>query len=674
MSTAERFGDYLLLRKLATDPLGETYRAGKTGAQGIERVVYLRLFNGASVEREALSRALADRAGVHRALENPHIGEGAEVGRLGDTPYVAYEYISGKSLAELLAETRSRSFPLPVEHALFITERMTFGLTSAYATRHREQRIQHGFLVPDLVLLSNEGEVRVLGFEAGPALRQSLAAGPVRESYGRYLAPEVAPGSMPASSEDVFSLGALLYELLTGGPLVPPADGNYEPLIDQAMVASDEAPLPPSIRALLKSSLTRREERISDVQQWQQALSRFIAEGQYNPTTFNLAFFMHSLFRSEIERETREIEREKTEQRTLIVPTPPVGQRPATGAVLVPPPASAVPSDAREARPAPPPAGGAAAHYGKARSRKRALAAAAAALVVAGGLLAAYLMQRRPSGGGPGPEPVAALAVEPAAALPGAIPEAALGEQLATPPAVAPEDLLARAIGALEPPAPPAAGAASPRPQPSPEQTEAQIRELVERRAREVEGSLQQRYEEELSALRAQLEEARTGQGGAAPESAAEAPAAASPPAAAPFEPATEPAIRAEPQAALTEALSPAVSQTITEAPSAPPAAPPQVGDLAEPGPGVSPPRIVTRPAPRYPPSARRIGKVATVQLRVLVDENGRVAETRQVGENVGFGFDQEALDAARRTTWQPAMKNGVPVRMWVDLRIEFRP
>jgi serine/threonine protein kinase len=194
MSTAERFGDYLLLRKLTTDPLGETYRAGKTGAQGIERVVFLRLFNGAGVDREALARALADRAGVHRVLENPHIGEGAEVGRIGDTPYVAYEYISGKSLAELLAETRNRNFPLPVEHALFVTERMTFGLTAAYATRHREQRIQHGFLVPDLVLLSNEGEVRVLGFEAGPALRQSLGAGPVREAYGRYLAPEAAPG------------------------------------------------------------------------------------------------------------------------------------------------------------------------------------------------------------------------------------------------------------------------------------------------------------------------------------------------------------------------------------------------------------------------------------------------------------------------------------------------
>ncbi len=666
MSTAERFGDYLLLRKLTTDPLGETYRAGKTGAQGIERVVHLRLFNGAGLDREALARTLADRAGVHRVLENPHIGEGAEVGRIGDTPYVAYEYISGKSLAELLAETRTRSFPLPVEHALFITERMTFGLTSAYATRHREQRIQHSFLVPDLVLLSNEGEVRVLGFEAGPALRQSLGAVPVREAYGRYLAPEVAASSMPASAEDVFSLGALLYELLTGHPLVTPADANYEPLVDQAMVASDEAPLPPSIRALLKSSLTRREERISDVQQWQQALSRFIAEGQYNPTTFNLAFFMHSLFRSEIERETRELEREKTEQRTLIVPAKAVAARSAGSTVLVPPASAA--GEARETRPTSPATTPApAAHYGKARSRKSVLAAAALVVIALGGLLVAYLLRREPAGGGAAPEETAALAAQPGLPVPGS-------EVAMTPPdatvvasAVAPEDLLAEAIGSLVPPPPPP----SPAPAPSATQLEEQVRQLVERRTAQVEGSLQERYEQELAALRAQLDEAREAQAAPQPMAPAEVP----PPVEAPVN-APEPAgaIPAAPQAELAQRPSEAVVQTITEPPPPPPPVPVQVGQLVEPGPGVAPPRIVTRPAPRYPPSARRIGKVATVQLRVLVDENGRIAETRQVGETVGFGFDQEALDAARRTTWQPATKSGVAVRMWVDLRIEFRP
>jgi hypothetical protein len=172
MTTPQGFGDYLLFRKLTTDALGDTYRAGKRGPEGIDRVVLLRQFNGAGVDRAALATILAERRSIHQVLQNPHIGEGVDAGQIGETPFASWEYISGKNLRELLKETVSRSFPLPIEHALFIAERVTFGLTAAYATRHHESRVHHGFLVPELVELSNEGEVRVLGFEAGQGPEQ----------------------------------------------------------------------------------------------------------------------------------------------------------------------------------------------------------------------------------------------------------------------------------------------------------------------------------------------------------------------------------------------------------------------------------------------------------------------------------------------------------------------
>jgi TonB family protein len=108
--------------------------------------------------------------------------------------------------------------------------------------------------------------------------------------------------------------------------------------------------------------------------------------------------------------------------------------------------------------------------------------------------------------------------------------------------------------------------------------------------------------------------------------------------------------------------------------PAKPAPKPVAVGDLVEPGPGVAPPRMTERPSPRYPPSARRLGKNAIVQLRLLVDENGRVARVETVGNKAGFGFDDAAIDAANRTAWQAATKDGVRVKMWVDLKIEFRP
>ncbi len=98
------------------------------------------------------------------------------------------------------------------------------------------------------------------------------------------------------------------------------------------------------------------------------------------------------------------------------------------------------------------------------------------------------------------------------------------------------------------------------------------------------------------------------------------------------------------------------------------------MGDLVEPGPGVQAPTVVRRPQPRYPDTARRLGRTAVVELRLLIDEHGGVAEIQQTGPKAGMGFDRAAFTAAEKTTWRPAMVDDIPVKMWVDLRIEFKP
>lgn len=697
-TTPQQFGEYLLFRRLTTDGLGECYRAGKIGNQGIERVVLLRLFNGQGIDAEKLWRTVADRMGLHRVLHNPHIGDGADLGRVGTTPYVAYEYVSGKNLAELLTQARSRSFQIPTEHALFVMERVTFGLSAAFSTRHRDQRIQHGFVVPENVLLSNEGEVRLIGFESGPGLREFLGAAPVREGFGAYLAPEVKPGTTAASTDDVFSLGSLLYELLTGKHLSHPPDGNFDPLIDDAVLASEDKPLPPALRALLKSSLAAKAQRIGDVQQWQQALGRFIAEAGYKPTTFNLAFFMHTLFGGEIEQESVDIAREKATQVDVATLTQAQPSKPAPGpsdTVLIPPSRSAGGERTEPERKAVAKGGS----YGGGAARRRTnwkVAIPLVALTIAAGLAAAYYMSK----GRPAAETTLAdlsttlLDIESMPAF----------DDTTTVEGV--DDTALEALTATDPPA--ASRAVSPSGDrvdtsgiavpATPEEVETQIRQLVDARA----DTLEARYEEQLAELRQQLEDAKVAQQEAAEEAKAaaaeEAKVAAAERATRPRLPDSEPAaatsetdaVQQPAQQAAALPLGTATSGTAiqpvstgepspqTPAQTSPPVQPPPkpvaIGDLAEPGPGVSPPRMTQRPSPRYPPSARRLAKEAVVQLRLLVDENGRVIEVKNVGDKAGFGFDAAAVDAANQTQWQPATKSGVRVKMWVELKIEFRP
>ena len=111
MNIPEEFGKYLLLKKLTEDPLGETFRAGRVGKEGMEQVVLLRVFNGKGVDGEKLWQRASGRAGVQQALKSPNIGSGIDLGRVRSFPYAAYDYISGKNLASLAAAAAPADVP-----------------------------------------------------------------------------------------------------------------------------------------------------------------------------------------------------------------------------------------------------------------------------------------------------------------------------------------------------------------------------------------------------------------------------------------------------------------------------------------------------------------------------------------------------------------------------------
>jgi TonB family protein len=97
-----------------------------------------------------------------------------------------------------------------------------------------------------------------------------------------------------------------------------------------------------------------------------------------------------------------------------------------------------------------------------------------------------------------------------------------------------------------------------------------------------------------------------------------------------------------------------------------------RLGDLVSFGPGVNPPELISIPEVRYPPMARKLGKEATVEVRLLIDETGRVARTETVGMALGFGFEGAAIEAAERARYRPATKDGVRVKMWTRVKLRF--
>src|SRR5207244_4006509 len=199
------------------------------------------------------------------------------------------------------------------------------------------------------VLVSYEGEVRLRGFGYWPA--RVREAGGTTSEEALYLAPEQAAGAVGDTRSDIFAVGALLFQMLTGEPFF--AGGREfdfgKRLADAKLLnpTTDDESLPKPIREILKKSLTQDPAgRYAEAQEMRKAVDTLLFSGDFSPTTFNLAFFMHSLFRDDIERESRRLkeEREATYAESLPEETPTPALVPAPAAVPVVAPASGAPA------------------------------------------------------------------------------------------------------------------------------------------------------------------------------------------------------------------------------------------------------------------------------------------------------------------------------------------
>ncbi len=627
MRGREEFGKYLLLKKLSEDPLGETFRAGRVAGGSVDQVVLLRVFNGRNVDGGKLWQRISGRGPVQEALKNPNIGSGVDLGEERGVPYVAYDYVSGRNLENLLIQASNTNTPVPVDHALLVAERMSLGLSAAAETRGPEGRVLHGFAVPHLVMVSNEGETRVLGFEAAPGLAEQ--AGSLPGEITRYLAPEVVAGQAVDPSDDVYTLGAVLWELLACKPLPKSAGTDPAAAIDGAQVAYDGTPFPAEVAALLKRSLAPRGQRVANAADWHKALTQLMAKAGHTATTFNLAFFMHNLFRDEIEEENRQIEEEKN----ISVEEP-------AAAAAAPVAAGAAGAEAPESGET------TADRYADEEtegSNKGLLIGLAAVLLIAllgGGWF--YMNQQK--------------AAEEEAAAAAAAAEQAEEEEPEEP-----------------------AG-------PSPEEIQAQISAMLDARSEEMEEKLGSQYDEQLRALQGQLAEAEAAAAAAEKErqrkleeerqrAEAEAERLAAEEAAR-IASEEEAARKAEEERKAKEAERLAAQQQAEEEQQQVEAAPPKPqtkeGDLVGMGDGVTPPQLISPPQVRYPAMARKLAKEADVEVRVLVDERGNVRDVEPLGKKAGFGFDAAAEAAARSAKYRPAMKDGVRVKMYVNLTIRF--
>lgn len=251
-------GRYNCVERLGEGPLGESFRAKIYGVAGFEKQFCVERLRPDLCESEAFVARFVNAATAYAGLDHERIARVHEVNVQGAQYYVAVDLVRGLDLQRLLEVLHGRGEALPTDVATLIAFDLADALGHAHGrTDLLPSGVLHLGLAPRAVMVTTEGEVRVLDVALVSALRRPGWSDDDRLLPTlAYLAPETLGDGPVDARADVFSLGALLYEMLAGRRAFP---GDRVAEV-KAQIAK-APPAPPPTDARLQALLGRMLER-----------------------------------------------------------------------------------------------------------------------------------------------------------------------------------------------------------------------------------------------------------------------------------------------------------------------------------------------------------------------------------------------------------------------------
>ncbi len=657
-SGPDRFGQYEILERIASGGMAELYKARRSGVEGFQKIVAIKKILPHLADNEEFITMFADEAKLAAQLNHPNIVHIFDLGKIEAGGYfIAMEYVDGRDLRAILELAREVGTPLPAPLAVYIASKVASALDSAHRRRDadgRDLNLVHRDVSPQNILISYEGDIKLCDFGIAKAARKaSQTQSGALKGKVQYMSPEQAWGKPIDRRSDLFSLGSVLFEILTEQKLFRgDTDLNVLEKVRAAQVVAPSSvnpEVPKNLDAIVLKALAREpEERYANAADMLRDLEAVLYAYTPAPGSADLAIYFHRL-----QAEETAVQEARAREAARPVPTEPERKRKAKGTPVtrrtgpgsvprvVPSAPREVPEPARAASstaaPVPSkkgtPTSGVFGAFpsrrieAEAKSRVPLFAMIGAAFLALAGVV--WWALQRPAR--PSPDVAARATPLPVAVAP-AVATPASPQSVLTP---------SGAAGGLNPKA---------------------VEEEVQRQLAAKKRELQKALEAGSAKTPREL-----------PDAGAELAISGEP------TPVVIPT--AEP---LSVKVEPTVAPAVVEpAPTAPPLRPPTPsreaevsrGDLVGPGQGVVEPALLSTPRIAYPPLARQQRVAGKVIVLVLVDEEGVVSEARlQQGVPSKTGINEAVVEAVRQSKFRPATKNGVPVKMWRTVVVDVKP
>jgi serine/threonine-protein kinase len=323
---AQKFGRYMLIDRLAVGGMAEIFLARQLGLEGFEKLVVLKRIRPELGEKKSFVTMFLNEARLSAQLNHPNIAQIYDLGRYGESYFIAMEYVFGRDMRRIIPKAESQGIPFPLVYAAKIASQCCEGLYYAHQKSDfygNALGIVHRDITPENIVVSFDGTVKILDFgiaKAANTVEQSRA-GEIKGKLS-YMSPEQCMGLPLDHRSDIFSLGVAFYEWVTGFKLFTgESDVAVLKAITDGRIYSPsyfKPEVPEPVEAILMKALAKNpDDRYQSAWEMQYDIDRFLSENEFTPSNIHLANFLKQVFTDEMDDELRRLTMQGTPLNTV---------------------------------------------------------------------------------------------------------------------------------------------------------------------------------------------------------------------------------------------------------------------------------------------------------------------------------------------------------------------
>ncbi|MFE8596957.1 serine/threonine protein kinase [Archangium violaceum] len=326
------FGKYQLLKKLATGGMAEVWLARQKGIEGFAKNVVVKRILPHLAEDQEFVGMFGNEARIAARFNHPNIAQVYEFGEANGTYFIAMEFIHGEDLGRVMRKAYNAGGWIARPLAIRIVASACEGLYYAHTRTDdngKPLKVVHRDISPQNILISFDGSVKLVDFGIAKAADQATAtkSGAIKGKFA-YMAPEQAAGKPLDHRADIFAIGLVLYELLTGTrPLKRESElGTLQAAMEcNILPPSQVADVPPELDEVVMRALAKAaDDRYRDARQLQLALEEFLVGQRWVAGSVQISELMETLFADRLDEEKRSGNPEpRSDESMSAMPVPP---------------------------------------------------------------------------------------------------------------------------------------------------------------------------------------------------------------------------------------------------------------------------------------------------------------------------------------------------------------